>query len=37
MRGFDGSEVFAQFSHPDERTRNKEGVLQFFSLPECDV
>src|SRR6516162_6636345 len=30
-------EVFAQFSHPDERARNKEGVFQVFSLPECDV
>src|SRR5882672_5323617 len=30
-------EVLAQFSLLDERARNNKGVLQAFSLPECDI
>src|SRR5262245_66588503 len=30
-------DVLAQFSLLDERARKKKGVLQAFSLPECDV
>src|ERR1700675_984431 len=30
-------EVLSQFSLLDERARNNKGVLQAFSLPECDV
>jgi hypothetical protein len=29
--------VLSQFSLLDERARNNKGVLQAFSLPECDV
>jgi hypothetical protein len=29
--------MLAHFSLLDERTRNNKGILQAFSLPECDV
>ena len=35
--GARGLEVLAQFSLLDKRARNNKGVLQAFSLSECDV